>query len=54
MNQGEKIERAVAQLSVLYANYHRKKEVEPFGLHDFIPHAEPPAVSLDDAMATWH
>lgn len=54
LNQGEKIERAVAQLTTIYANYHRKQGVEPFGLHDFIPHQEREAESLEQAMATWH
>ncbi|GHB30449.1 phage tail assembly protein T [Salinicola rhizosphaerae] len=54
LNAGERIERAVAQLTAIYANRYRKEGHEPLTLWDLMPHAERPAESLEQAMATWH
>ncbi|WP_425353264.1 phage tail assembly protein T [Salinicola aestuarinus] len=53
LDAGQRVERAMAQLSALYANSHRKKDAEPLTIYDFLPHGQRPADSLEQAMATW-
>ena len=51
-NLGMRVERGAAMLATLYANSHSKDT--RFGIWEFAPHMDEPAVSLEQAMATWH
>lgn len=50
-NLGMRVERGSALLATLYANARSKT---PYKIYDFMPHESEPAISLDDAMKTWH
>jgi hypothetical protein len=52
LHVGMRVERSSALLATLYANSHSKNG--GFRLSDFMPHEEESAVSLEQAMATWH
>jgi hypothetical protein len=51
LNQGMRIEAAVARLASFYGNSRAGKKV--FNIEDFAPHMDEPPLSLDQAMATW-
>lgn len=52
LNLGMRIERSSALLAALYAN--SKSKNGGHKIYDFMPHEDEPAVSLDEAMNTWH
>lgn len=52
LNLGMRIERGSALLATLYANVHSKHGGHK--LYDFMPHEDEPAMTLEQAMATWH
>lgn len=52
LHLGMRIERGSALLATLYANVNSKHG--GFRLYDFMPHEEEPAVTLEQAMETWH
>ena len=47
-----RVERGAALLATIYANSHSKDT--RFGIWEFAPHMDEPAVSLEQAMKTWH
>lgn len=53
LDTGQRVEQAVARLSALYANAHRKQNAPPFKWQDFSPHYEPEEMTLDQAMKEW-
>lgn len=53
LNVGMRVERGTAMLAMLYANRHRKEGAKPLTIYDFMPHMDPPPVTLEEAMATW-
>lgn len=53
LNLGMRIERGSALLATIYANAHRKKDVDPFALDDFMPHADQKPITLDKALKEW-
>ena len=52
LHLGMRIERGSALLATLYANAHSKHGGHK--LYDFMPHEDEPALTLEQAMATWH
>lgn len=52
LHMGMRIERGSALLATLYANAHSKHGGHK--LYDFMPHEDEPAMTLEQAMATWH
>ncbi|MFC2974708.1 hypothetical protein ACFOJE_21175 [Azotobacter bryophylli] len=53
LNVGQRVEMAIASLSALYANAHRKEHAPAFKWYDFAPHHEEPELTLEQAMANW-
>lgn len=51
LNQGMRIESAVARFASFYGNGRAGKKV--FSMEDFAPHMDEPVLTLDHAMATW-
>ena len=51
LNQGMRVEAAIARLASFYGNCRAGKKV--FEIGDFAPHMDEPVLSLDEAMATW-
>lgn len=51
LNLGMRVERGSALLATLYHNAHSKEPVQPW---EFMPHADRPEISLEEAMDTWH
>jgi hypothetical protein len=52
LNLGMRVERGSALLATLYANSHRGKDSQPYGVHDFAPYHDQPQLTLDD-LANW-
>nr|WP_237673832.1 hypothetical protein [Halomonas profundi] len=48
-----RIERAAAMIVSQQANMHRKQGAPAFELSEFMPHADQPELTLDDAMERW-
>ncbi|MNN80816.1 hypothetical protein D3C81_1975780 [compost metagenome] len=53
LHLGMRVERGAALLAALYANAHGKRG-QKFKLEDFMPHADEPVLTLEQAMETWH
>lgn len=53
LHTGMRIERAAAQIVCQQANMNRKKGAEAFSLTDFMPHADEPVATLEEAMESW-
>ncbi|BBP82884.1 MULTISPECIES: phage tail assembly protein T [unclassified Pseudomonas] len=50
LHPGMRIERGTALLASLHANTHGRGG---YSLYDFMPHEQAPALTLEQAMATW-
>lgn len=53
LHPGLRAEAAVATLSALTANLHRKKDAPAFSFYAFAPHHDEPKLSLAEAMQNW-
>lgn len=53
LHPGLRQDRAAGLLATLYANAHRQKDAQPYQLWAFLPHEEPPPLTLEQAMAQW-
>ena len=51
LNLGRRVEHGSALLATLYSN--SKSKNGGHKIHDFMPHEDEPAVSLEKAMETW-
>lgn len=51
LNIGMRVERGAALLATLYAN--SKSKAGSYTLYDFMPHAEEPETTIEEAMASW-
>jgi hypothetical protein len=51
LNQGMRVEAAVARLAAFYGNMRAGKKA--FSIEDFAPHMDEPVLTLEHAMATW-
>jgi len=52
LNIGMRVDQSVAIIASMYANSHSKKGVT-FKPIDFMPYADEPPITLDDAMKGW-
>lgn len=52
LNSGFRVELAAAEICALTANIHSKNPVHK--QHDFAPHMDEPAITLDEAMKLWN
>tara|TARA_R110000850_G_scaffold9279_12_gene34396 strand:+ start:473 stop:625 length:153 start_codon:yes stop_codon:yes gene_type:complete len=48
-----RIERAAAMIVCQQANMHRKQGAPPFELSEFMPHADQPVLTLEQAKESW-
>ncbi|MGQ7253981.1 hypothetical protein [Vreelandella titanicae] len=53
MHTGMRIERAAAMIVCQQANMHRKQGTPSFELSEFMPHADQPELTLEEAMERW-
>jgi len=53
LNQGMRIETALAQFQAFYANCHTRKDAAKLFTQDFAPHMDAREVTLVEAMRTW-
>lgn len=51
LNQGMRVEAAIARLAAFYGNSKTGKQA--FDLYDFSPHMDRPKLTLEEAMASW-
>ncbi|UPT53230.1 minor tail protein T [Synechococcus phage Yong-L1-251] len=48
-----RLERGFALLACQQANMHRKQGTPPLKLTDFMPHAEQPELTIEQAIESW-
>lgn len=48
-----RIERAAATIVAQQANMHRRQGTPPVKLHELMPHADQPVLTLEGAMEEW-
>ncbi|WP_237673532.1 hypothetical protein [Vreelandella profundi] len=48
-----RIERAAAMIVCQQANMHRKQGTPALTITEFMPHAERPALTIEQAMESW-
>ncbi|MEH6641395.1 hypothetical protein [Vreelandella glaciei] len=48
-----RIERAAAQIVCQQANMNRKKDAVAFKITEFMPHADQPELTMEEAMEKW-
>ncbi|WP_455757889.1 hypothetical protein [Vreelandella aquamarina] len=53
MHVGMRIERAAATIVAQQANMHRKQGTPAMKVYEFMPHADQPVLTLEQAQEEW-